>query len=99
MPRPASNPPQRCMKLGFGGAMGGVVAAGAGCAGFADCVGAAGVELGVASRCVGTARCLPRLPPPPKRRAASPSIEATPSESPRITKDHVFFIRYLSLPP
>ena len=74
MPRPASNPPQRLMKLGCGCARGGVVA---GCAGFVGV--AAGVAAGAVavSRAVGAGRWRPRLPPPPKRLAASASEAAS----------------------
>src|SRR5258706_5008137 len=86
IPRPASSPPQRCMKLGRGaGRPAGVAAGATGAAGCA-CEGA-----GVAC-CVGVARCLPRLLPPPKRLAASESIDAIPSESARIRNDNVFFM-------
>src|SRR5450631_3029851 len=80
MPRPARSPPQRLMKLGFGGMAPGAVA-GAGAVGAAVPAGVAGAAAALAGCAVGAARCLPMLLPPPKRLAASASIDIARSVS------------------
>src|SRR5260221_13184157 len=77
MPRPAMMPPKRLMKLGWGG---GVTGAGGVAAGAAALAGAGGAEFG-ACFIAGDELCLPRLLPPPKRRAASASQLAAPRAS------------------
>ena len=90
MPMPARTPPQRLMKVGCGAGAPGA-AAGCGCAGFA------GVALGAALRVVfgdaGTERWRPRLPPPPKRLAASTSAAASINARAAIATGRNLFMR------